>query len=105
VTHLSQLHRLATREERSTQIRDRKSIRLVSKELSGLWKIPTPEGHSISELFRRVELAAALNRLKPGKSPGLDSINPVLLLLLRAQIPRSNVGQVVSPILSHFARS
>jgi len=39
-------------------------------------KIPTPEGHSISEPFRPEELAAALRRLKPGKSPGLDSIFP-----------------------------
>jgi len=48
---------------------DRESTRLVNKELSGLWKIPTPEGHSISEPFRPKELAAALRRLKPGKSP------------------------------------
>jgi len=55
---------------------DRKSTRLVSKELSDLWKTPTPEGHSIAEPFRPEELAAALRRLKPGKSPGLDSIFP-----------------------------
>ena len=48
----------------------RKSTRLVNKELSDLWKIPTPEGHSISELFRPEELAAALRRLKLGKSLG-----------------------------------
>ena len=53
---------------------DRESTRLVNKELSDLWKIPTPEGHSISEPFRPEELAAVLRRLKPGKSPGLDSI-------------------------------
>jgi len=29
--------------------RDRKSTRLENKELFDLWKIPTPEGHSISE--------------------------------------------------------
>jgi len=51
-----------------------KSIRLVNKQLSDLWKIPAPEGHSISEPYRLEELAAALGRLKPGKSPGLDSI-------------------------------
>jgi len=43
-------------------------------------KIPTPEGHSISEPFRPEELAAALRRLKPGKSPGLDSIFPEFIL-------------------------
>ena len=58
---------------------DRKPTRLVNKELSDLWKIPAPEGHSISELFREV-FAAALRRLKPGKSPGLDSIFPELIL-------------------------
>jgi len=45
----------------------RKSTRLVNKELSDLWKIPTPEG-------RPEELAAALRYLKPGMSLGLDSI-------------------------------
>ena len=53
---------------------DRESTRLVNKELSDFWKIPTPEGHSISEPFRSEDLAAALRRLKPVKSPGLDSI-------------------------------
>ena len=59
---------------------DRKPTRLVNKELSDLWKIPTPEGHSISELFRPEEFAAALRRLNPGKSPGLDSIIPTFIL-------------------------
>ena len=53
-----------------------KSTRLVNKELSDLWKIPTPEGYNISEPFRPEELAVPLRRLKPGKSPGLDSIFP-----------------------------
>jgi len=53
---------------------DQKSSRMVKKELSDLWKVPTPEGHSISELFKSEELACALRRLKPGKSPELDSI-------------------------------
>jgi len=55
---------------------DHESTRLVNKELSDLGKIPTPKGHSISEPFRPEEFAAALRRLKPGKSPGLDSIFP-----------------------------
>jgi len=50
--------------------------RFVNKDLSDVWKIPTPEGHSISEPFRPEELAAAFRRLKPGKSPGLDYIFP-----------------------------
>jgi len=44
---------------------DCKSTRLVKKELSDLWKNPTPEGHSISEPFGPEDLAAALRRLKP----------------------------------------
>ena len=59
---------------------DRESTRLVNKQLSDLWKIPTPEGHSISEPFRPEELSAALRRLKPGKAPGLDSIFPEFIL-------------------------
>ena len=54
----------------------RESTRLVNKQLSDLWKIPTSEGHSISEPFRPEELAAVLRRLKPRKCPGLDSIFP-----------------------------
>jgi len=42
--------------------------------------MPTPEGHSISDPFRPGELAAALRRQKPGKSPGLDSIFPEFIL-------------------------
>ena len=60
--------------------RDRESTRLVNKELSDQWKIPTPKGHSISEPFRREELAATLRRLKPGKPPGLGSIFPEFIL-------------------------
>jgi len=51
------------------------STRLVNKQLYDLWKIPTTEGHSISEHFRLEEFTAALRRLKPGKSSGLDSIS------------------------------
>ena len=39
---------------------DRESARLIIKQLFDLWKVPTPEGHSISDPFRQVELAAAL---------------------------------------------
>jgi len=55
---------------------DRESTRLVNKQLSDLWKIPTPEGHNISEPFRLEDFAAALRRLKPGQSPVLDSHLP-----------------------------
>ena len=52
----------------------REPTRLINKQLSDLWKIPTHEGHSIFEPFRLEMFAAALRRLKPGKSPGVDSI-------------------------------
>ena len=64
----------------------RESTRLVNKQLSDLWKIPTPEGHSISEPFRPEEFAAALRRLKPEKSPGLDSIFPEFALHARTAL-------------------
>jgi len=47
-------------------------------EEHSLWK--KIESHSISEPFRPKEFAAALRRLKPGKSPGLDSIFPEFTL-------------------------
>ena len=53
---------------------DSESTRPVKKELSGLWKIPAPEGHSISDPFRAEELAAALRLLRSGKSTSLDAI-------------------------------
>jgi len=64
----------------SHKTNDREPTRLVNKKLSDLWKIPTPEGHSISEPFKPEEFAAVLRRLKPGKSPGLDSIFPEFIL-------------------------
>jgi len=59
---------------------DREPTRLVNKQLSDLWKILTPEGHSISEPFRPEEFAATLRRWKPEKSPVLDSIFPECIL-------------------------
>ena len=56
------------------------SSRSIKKKLSDLWQIPTPEGHSIYGPYRPEELAAAFRRLKPGKSPGLNSIFPELIL-------------------------
>jgi len=58
----------------------REYTRLVNKQLSDLWKIPTPDGHSTSEPFRPEVFAAALRRLKPGKYQGLDSIFPEFIL-------------------------
>jgi len=49
--------------------RGSESTRLINKELSNLWMVPTPVGHSICDPFRLEELAAALRRLRPGTSP------------------------------------
>ena len=75
---------------------DREPTRLVNNELSDQLKIPTPEGHSISEPFRPEEFAAALRRLKPGKSPGLDSIFPELTLYTAGRL--SNLSSATSSI-------
>jgi len=64
----------------------REPTRLVNQQLSDLWMIPTPEGHSISEPFRPEEFSAALRRLKPGKTPGLDSIFPEFILHARSAL-------------------
>jgi len=58
---------------------DHESTRLVNKQLSDMWKIPTPEGHSISEPFRPEEFAAALRQeslrdwIPSSSTPGLLS--------------------------------
>jgi len=49
---LGKFYRLAVGEERAHKTGDCEPTRLVNKQLSDLQKIPTPEGHSISELFR-----------------------------------------------------
>jgi len=56
--------------------RSHESTRLINKELSDLWKVPTTEGNSISGPFAPEDPAAALRCLKSGKSPGMDSIFP-----------------------------
>ena len=59
---------------------DRKSSRLVSQEVSGLWKATTPDTVNIYDNFSQREFAAALQHLKPGKAPGPDSICSELIL-------------------------
>ena len=45
-----------------------------------MWKVPTPEGNSISDPFSPEVLAAAFRHTRPGKPPGLDSIFPAFIL-------------------------
>ena len=59
---------------------DRKSSRLVSQEVSDLWRATTPDAVNISDNFSQREFAAALQHLKPGKALGPDSIFPELIL-------------------------
>ena len=59
---------------------DRKSSRLVSQEVSDLWRATTPDAVNISVNFTQREFAAALQHLKPGKAPGPDSICSELIL-------------------------
>ena len=53
---------------------DRLSNRLVSEEVSDLWRVTIPHPVNISENFPQREFTAALQHLKPGKAPGPDSI-------------------------------
>ena len=59
---------------------DRKSSRLVSQEVSDLWRATTPDTVNISDNFSQREFAAALQHLKPGKALGPDSICSELIL-------------------------
>jgi len=56
--------------------KDRELGRLVNKEVSDLWRIPTLKDKCISEEFTSDEFALVLQQLKPGKTPGPDSIMP-----------------------------
>ena len=58
---------------------DCKSSRLVSQEVSDLWRATTSDAVNISDSFSQREYTAALQHLKPGKAPGSDSICPDLI--------------------------
>ena len=62
------------------EVKDRKSSRLVAKEVTDLWRVDTPAGRSISNDFSSEEFAAALQQTRPHKSPGPDKICPELIL-------------------------
>ena len=59
---------------------DRKSSRLVSQEVSDLWRATTPDAVNISDNFSQRKFAAALQHLKPGKAPGPDFICSELII-------------------------
>ena len=59
---------------------DRESSRLISQEVSDLWRAMIPSPVNISGDFSSREFAAALQHVKPGKAPGPDSICPELII-------------------------
>ena len=48
--------------------------------MSDLWRATTPDAVNISDSFLQREFTAALQHLKPGKTPGPDSICSELIL-------------------------
>ena len=58
---------------------DRKSSRLVSQEVSDLWRASATSAMNVCGSFTSSEFAAALKHLKPEKAPNPDSICPELL--------------------------
>ena len=59
---------------------DRVFTRFVLKEVSELWRIPTPAHKCISDNFSPQKFARSLQMLKPGKVPGPDSISSELII-------------------------
>ena len=80
---------------------DRKSSRLVSQEVSDLWRATTPDAVNISDNLSQREFAAALQHLKPGKAPGPDSICSKFMLHARAAF-KSWLRDFISSCLSRL---
>ena len=59
---------------------DHKSSRLVSQEMSDLWRATSPDAVNIFGTFSQREFTAALQHLKPGKAPGPDFIFPEFII-------------------------
>ena len=58
----------------------RESSRLMSQEVSDLWRATPTSPVNTSESCTSQEFAAALKHLKPGKTPGPDSVCPELII-------------------------
>ena len=58
--------------------RNRETTRRMSEETSELWKIPTPDGSSLTREFSPTEFATALQKLNSSKAPGPDQSCPNL---------------------------
>ena len=59
---------------------DGKSSRLLSQEVSDLWRATSPDAVNISDNFSQRKFTAALQHLNPGKAPGPDSSCSKLIL-------------------------
>ena len=59
---------------------DHKSSRLISQEVSDLWRALIPSPVNLSGDFSSREFTAALQHVKPAKAPGPDSICPELVI-------------------------
>ena len=62
------------------------SSRLISQEMSDLWRATTLSSVNISGNFTSREFTVAFQHFKPGKAPGADSIFPELILYAGAAL-------------------
>ena len=65
---------------------NRKSSRLVSQEVSVVWRATTPDAVNIFDNFSQREFTAAFQHLKPGKAPGPDAICPEVIIHVGAAL-------------------
>ena len=77
---------------------NRASSRVISQRVSDLWRATTSSPVNISGNFTLRELTVALQRLKPGKAPGQDSICLDLVLHVGAA-PKSWLCEFLSSCL------
>ena len=80
---------------------DRELSRLISQEMSDLWRATPTSPANISESFTSQAFAATLKHLKLGKAPGSDSICPELITHAGAAL-KSWVCDLLSSCLRHI---
>ena len=80
---------------------DRGFTRLVLKEVSELWRIPTPADKCIFDDFSPEEFARSLQMLKPSKAPDPDSICPELIIHAGAAL-KSWLKSFLSSCMHHL---
>ena len=95
------LNSITARKKSGVQTKDCESARPVAKEVSDLWRIPTPIGKSISGDFTLEKFTSALQQLKLGKAPGPDSIFPEIILHAGAAL-KSWLNKFLSSCMHHL---